>query len=365
MFDRQLWRYFDWSLFIAVLILCVIGIAMVYSATFNTPDIQDYWTRQLIFAVMGLVALVTIAVFDYRHLEMLAPPAFVIFMILLVAVDLVGTTQSGSQRWLNVGGIPVQPTEAGKFLLIIFMAWYLSWYQEYLHRLSYLIVAVILLLAPLVLIFLQPNFGMALTFAFIGGTLILVAGIRFWHVGLMGSGMVPAVLFLRTRLQGYMVERFQMFLHPDQYQAATWNVDQALTAVGSGSWFGRGWGQGTQNQLHFLRVRQSDFIFSVISEELGLIGAVIVLVLLFFIIWRLLRIADLARDQFGRLLAVGVAAIIFFQTLVNVGMNLNMMPVTGLTLPFVSYGGSSLVSMMFAIGLAQSVIMRHRKIEFQ
>jgi len=151
----------------------------------------------------------------------------------------------------------------------------------------------------------------------------------------------------------------------DANRDAAYNIKQALTAVGSGSWFGRGWAQGSQNQLHFLRVRQSDFIFSVISEELGLIGAVIVLVLICFIMWRLLRIADLARDQFGRLLAVGVAAIIFFQTLVNVGMNLSMMPVTGLTLPFVSYGGSSLVSMMFAIGLAQSVVMRHRKIEFQ
>jgi len=367
MSDRQLWRYFDWPLFIAMLLLCGIGIAMVYSATFNSPDIADYWVRQSIFAVLGLVALFAVAFLDYRHLEMLAPPAFVIFMILLVAVDLVGTTQSGSQRWLNVGGILVQPTEAGKFLIIIFMAWYLSWYQEYLHRLSYLLVAVLLLLAPLVLIFLQPNFGMALTFAFIGGTLILVAGVRFWQLGLMAGGVAAGVPFLWGKLQGYMIQRIEMFLNPeaDANRDAAYNIKQALTAVGSGSWFGRGWAQGSQNQLHFLRVRQSDFIFSVISEELGLIGAVIVLVLLFFIMWRLLRIADLARDQFGRLLAVGVAAIIFFQTLVNVGMNLSMMPVTGLTLPFVSYGGSSLVSMMFAIGLAQSVVMRHRKIEFQ
>ncbi len=365
MFDRQLWRYFDWPLFIAVLILSAIGVGMVYSATYNTPDLRDYWTRQLIFVAMGLVALIAIAVFDYRHLEMFAPPAFVVFILLLAAVDVFGTIQSGSQRWLNVGGVLVQPTEAGKFLIIIFMAWYLSWYQEYLHRLSYLAVALILLGIPLYLIYKQPNFGMALTFAFIGSTLILVAGIRFWQIGLLAAGGVPAAFYLRGKLEGYMLERFQMFLKPGDYKAANWNVDQALTAVGSGGWFGNGWGQGSQNQLHFLRVRQSDFIFSVISEELGLVGAVIILVLLFFIMWRLLRIADLARDQFGRLMAVGVAAIIFFQTIVNVGMNLSMMPVTGLTLPFVSYGGSSLVSMMFAIGLAQSVIMRHRKIEFQ
>jgi len=366
MLDRQLWRYFDWSLFFAVLLLCFIGIGMVYSATFNTIDLSDYWTRQLIFAVIGLVALISIAVFDYRHLEMFAPPAFLFFMASLIAVELFGTTQdTGAQRWLSVGGILVQPTEAGKFLIIIFMAWYLSWYQDYLHRLSYLLVALVLLLAPLVLIFLQPNLGMALTFAFIGGTLILVAGIRTWQVGLLIAGSVAGGFFLRERLEGYMIERIQMFLYPELHEAANYNIDQALIAVGSGGWFGQGWAEGTQNQLHFLRVRQSDFIFSVISEELGLVGALLVLGLLFFIIWRLLRIADMARDQFGRLLAVGVAAIIFFQTVINVGMNLNMMPVTGLTLPFVSYGGSSLVSMMFAIGLAQSVIMRHRKIEFQ
>ncbi|MDQ3249668.1 MAG: FtsW/RodA/SpoVE family cell cycle protein [Chloroflexota bacterium] len=366
MADRQFWRYFDWPLFLAVVVLCLIGISMVYSATINTIDLSDYWTRQLIFAVLGLVAMMAISVFDYRHLEMFAPPAFLVFIALLVAVDLFGTAQdTGAQRWISVGGTLVQPTEAGKFLVIIFMAWYLSWYQEYLYRLPYLIVALLLLLAPLILIYRQPNLGMVLTFAFIGGTLILVAGIRFWQVGLLAIGAVGMGFYLQDRLQGYMQERIQMWLYPDQYEAATYNIEQALIAVGSGGWLGQGWGQGSQNQLHFLRVRQSDFIFSVISEELGLVGALIVLTLLFFVMWRLLRIADQARDQFGRLIAVGVTAIIFFQTVVNVGMNLSMVPVTGLTLPFISYGGSSLVSMMFAIGLAQSVRMRHRKIEFQ
>ena len=141
-------------------------------------------------------------------------------------------------------------------------------------------------------------------------------------------------------------------------------MQQALIAVGSGDWLGQGWAHGSQNQNHFLRVRHTDFLFSVIAEELGLIGSALILLLLFFVVWRLLNIADKAQDQFGRLLATGVAAIIFFQTCTNVGMNVGLMPVTGLTLPFISYGGSSLMSMMFAVGLAQSVVMRHRKIEF-
>ncbi len=366
MVERQLWRYFDWPLLIVVMILCGIGIAMVYSATYTSPDLNDYWFRQLIFVCIGLVALVLIAMFDYRHLELLAPPAFVIFVGLLVAVRLFGDTQgTGSQRWINVGGTLVQPTEAGKFLLIVFMAWYLSWFRERMNSVIYLIGALILLLAPLFLIYLQPDLGMTITYAFIGGTLILVGGIRFWQLFMMVGTAAAAIPFLLGTLHGYMIERINVFLNPKANPEAAFNINQALIAIGAGGWMGQGWAHGSQNQLHFLRVRHTDFIFSVISEELGWVGAVIVLSLLFFVVWRLLRIADKAQDHFGRLLAVGVAAIVFFQVIVNVGMNLSLVPVTGLTLPFISYGGSSLVSMMFAIGLAESVVMRHRKMEFQ
>lgn len=363
--ERILWRNFDWALFIVVLMLTGIGIAMVYSATFNTIDLYDYWSRQAIFALVGLVGMVLVAFVDYRHLEMLALPAFLAFVGMLVAVFLFGETQgTGSQRWISIGGTLVQPTELGKFLLIIFMAWYLSWFQDQMHKIQYLVVALVLLLGPLVLIYLQPNLGMTLTYAFLGGTLILIGGIRYWQLFLLiGSAAAMAPLFLGT-LQGYMLQRIQLFLDPASDPEGAFNINQALIAIGNGGWMGRGFGHGSQNQLHFLRVRQSDFIYSVISEELGWVGAMIVLALLMFVVWRLLRIADRAQDHFGRLLASGVAAIIFFQTLVNVSMNLSLMPVTGLTLPFVSYGGSSLVSMLLAIGLAQSVVMRRRKLEF-
>lgn len=386
MTDRSSWRNFDWPLFWAVLLLCGIGIAMIYSATFSTPDLKDLWLRQAILAGAGIVGLIVVALIDYRQLEILALPAFLIFMVSLVAVDLVGVNQGGSQRWLSIGGTLVQPTESGKFFLIIFMAWYLSWYREYMDRLPYLLIALILLLVPLILVYRQPNLGMTITYAFLGGTLILVSGVRYWQLTVLGAGVLGAIPVLATTASGYMVERLCMFLDPqrvellkqylDQAQIpdschsaealsdAKYNVDQALIAVGSGDWWGQGWAMGSQNQGHFLRVRHTDFIFSVIAEELGLIGAGIILLLLFFVVWRLLNIADRAQDHFGRLLASGVAAIIFFQTFSNVGMNIGMLPVTGLTLPFISYGGSSLVSMMFAVGLAESVNMRHRKIEF-
>lgn len=365
MFDRQLWRHFDWPLLIVVVILSLIGIGMIYSATINTEDLMGLWLRQTRFLIAGLVGLFFLAAVDYRHLEVFAPPTFVLLVGSLLAVDQLGTSlETASQRWLQVGTYSVQPTESGKFFLIIFMAWYLSRFRERMPSILFLLSAVALLIGPLILIYLQPDLGMTLTFAFIGGTLILINGVYFWQLGLLAVGALAGGVALWSTLSGYMEERIQVFWNPDANQAAAFNVNQALIAVGSGSWLGRGWSLGTQNQLLFLRVRHTDFIFSVIAEELGLIGSVIILGLLFFVIWRVLRIAGMAQDSFGRLLASGVAAILFFQVTVNVGMNLNILPVTGLTLPFVSYGGSSLISMLLAIGLAQSVVMHHRKIEF-
>lgn len=392
MFARINWRYFDWPLFLVVLLLSSIGVALIYSATRNSPDLVDYWQRQVNFILIGLVVLFLVAMVDYRQLSLLAIPAFLIFVASLVAVYFFGEAQGGSRSWINLGGTLVQPTEAGKFLLIIFLSWYLSWFRDSLHRLPYLLMALLFLLAPLALVYVQPDFGMTITYAFMGGVLILAAGVRYRHLALLGGGALLALPLFAATLQGYMLARLCIFLptdeeghiippilnllraafdtlpteciQPEANTAASYNVDQALIAIGNGGLTGLGWTQGTQNQLLFLRVRHTDFIFSVIAEELGMIGASLILLLLLFVVWRVLRIAERAPDQFGKLLATGVAALIFFQIVVNVGMNLKIMPVTGLTLPFISYGGSSLISMMFAIGLAESVAMRHRKIEF-
>ena len=356
-------RHFDRPLFFAVLLLCAVGIAMTYSATITDIVLADYWQRQLVFTIMGAIALVVAALFDYRHLELLAQPSYFVLLASLVAVYFIGEVKNGAQRWLNLG-IDVQPTEAGKFLLIVFFAWYLSRFQDRIRRLPYLLGAVILLLFPLVLVYAQPDLGMTVTLAFIIGTLILINGVRLTHILLGVAAAAAAWPLLRGTLQDYMLRRIEVFLDPGSNVDAAFSVQQALISIGNGGWIGMGWGEGTQTQLRFLRVRHTDFIFSVIAEELGFVGSVLVLLLLFFVIWRLVRIADLAQDQFGRLITLGVAALIFFQTFVNVGMNLAILPVTGMTLPFLSYGGSSLVSMMVAVGLAQSVVMRHRKMDF-
>lgn len=391
MFDRQLWRYFDWTLLLVVVVLCAVGIGMIYSATFKTEELMGYWWRQTQFLGLGLVALFVLAALDYRHLEVLAPGIYIAFVAALTLVFLFGVSQGGSQRWLNVGFTLVQPTEAGKFMIVVFFAWYLSRFHERLPAFLHLLGAILLLAGPLVLIFLQPDLGMAIAMSVIGGSLIFVSGVQYMHLLIIGvSSAVGSILLLRFALADYMIERFclsagdrvisllQTFytradgtidlptacLSAQAKDAASYNIEQALIAVGSGGWLGSGWALGSQNQLFFLRVRHTDFIFSVIAEELGFVGSALILFGLFFIVWRLFRIADLAQDRFGRLLATGVATIILFQVVINVGMNLSLVPVTGLTLPFISYGGSSLISMMMAVGLAQSVIMRHRKMEF-
>jgi rod shape determining protein RodA len=392
MFQNANWKQFDWLLLAIVLLLCLLSFAMIYSATMNT-ELTDLWVRQVGFAVVGLIAVFVVAAIDYRQLSLLAVPAFLLFIASLFVVLLFGEAQGGSKSWIDVAGTLVQPTEAGKFLVIIFLSWYLSWFQDRMGRLPYLLAILVLLGAPLVLVFIQPDFGMTITYAFLGGALILVAGVRYRHLMMLLAVALLALPLLAASLQGYMLARLCIFMPTDDQTgqiaepmlsflrtnfnslpaecvtaeantAASYNVDQALIAVGNGGLTGMGWLQGSQNQLHFLRVRQTDFIFSVIAEELGLIGASLTLLLLLLVVWRVLRIADRAPDQFGRLLATGVAALIFFQVLINVGFNLRVMPVTGLTLPFISAGGSSLISMMFAIGLAESVAMRHKKMEF-
>ncbi len=391
MFQRLNWKSFDWPLFGIVLLLCGLSVAMIFSATAKT-DLADYWLRQVNFTIFGIIALFVVAMIDYRQLSLLAVPAFLLFVLSLVVVSLFGEAQGGSKSWISIAGTLVQPTEYGKFLIIIFVAWYLSWFQDRMQRLPYLLMILVLLGAPLVLVYVQPDFGMTITYAFLGGALILVAGVRYRHLVMLAAVVVLALPLLAASLQGYMLARLCIFLPtneqgqiekpildfmranfeslpnecvtPEANTAASYNVEQALIAVGNGGLSGMGWTQGTQNQLRFLRVRHTDFIFSVIAEELGLVGAALTLLLLLIVVWRVLRIADRAPDQFGRLLATGVAALIFFQVVINVGFNLKLMPVTGLTLPFISAGGSSLISMMFAIGLAESVAMRHRKIEF-
>jgi rod shape determining protein RodA len=214
------------------------------------------------------------------------------------------------------------------------------------------------------LIYLQPHLGTTIVLAVVWLIMTLMAGMRMLHLSILGFLGVLAAPVIWFRLESYMQDRLLLFLNPGRDPAARYNIDQALISIGSGGWLGKGYASGSQSQLHFLRVRHTDFIFSVIGEEMGFAGALVLFALIAIILWRILRAASLARDSFGRLIACGVAALIFFQSSVNIGMNLSLLPVIGIPLPFISAGGSSLITLLVAQGLVQSVVMRHKKIEF-
>ncbi len=363
---RVLNRYFDWTLFALVLFLCVFGIVMIASALAGNELYANWYQRQIGFLIAGLILMALAAAVDYRLLTSLAYPIYLVLLVMLVVIAIAGTVAGGAQRWLELGEFFLQPSELAKIGLILALAHYLSAREEKMESILTPLGAIALMLPAVVLIYLQPNLGTALSVLAIGGMMLLVSGLRWRHMIVIGGLAVGAAVGAwRFVLKEYMKQRILMFLDPSQVSAAErYNVEQAIIGIGSGGWLGRGLFRGSQSQLHFLRVRHSDFIFSVIAEELGFIGAALLIVLFALLMLRLVHIAANARDTFGSLIVTGVTTMILFQVIVNIGMNLNIMPVTGIPLPFISYGGSSLWTMLIGIGLAESVQLRHKKIGF-
>jgi rod shape determining protein RodA len=360
--DRKIWRNFDFVLLAATVLLITFGIAMVYSATLDTPDLQDLPRRQVVWALLGLGLMPFVAAIDYRSLGNLQKLLYVLTIASLFLVLAVGQAIHGAQRWIS--GSSFQPSELAKVLIIVILAQFLSQHEKEIGRFRYILISIILMAVPMGLIYLQPHLGTVIVLAVVWLIMVLMAGMRLLHLGVFGLVGSLATPLLWVSLKDYMQQRLLLFINPARDPAARYNIDQALISIGSGGWLGKGYASGSQSQLHFLRVRHTDFIFSVIGEEMGFVGALVLFALIGVVLWRILRAASLARDSFGRLIACGVATLIFFQSLVNIGMNLALLPVIGIPLPFISSGGSSLITLLIAEGLVQSVVMRHRKIEF-
>jgi rod shape determining protein RodA len=359
-------RRFDWYLLALVVALSAFGVVMIASALYGNAVLASYPWRQAAFLLVGLILLFAAAAIDYRLLASVAYPVYAVLLGFLVILTIIGTVAGGAQRWLTLGEFFLQPSELTKIAVIIVMAHYLASREEKMDSLLTPLGALLILAPAVALIYLQPNLGTALAILFIGGAMLVVSGLRLRHglalAGIAVAAAVPAWQFL---LKDYMKDRVLMFLNPSQATAADrYNVDQAMIGIGSGGWLGRGLFRGSQSQLHFLRVRHTDFIFSVTAEELGFIGAVLLIVIFALLLFRLVRIAGLARDTFGMLIVTGVTTMILFQVIINIGMNLSIMPVTGIPLPFISYGGSSLWTTLLGIGLVESVVLRHKKMGF-
>lgn len=360
--DRRLWRNYDLLLLGATILLLIYGVLMIYSASHDIDAISKSAMRQAVFAAVGLLGGLLLTSIDYRLLDALSVPLYVLTVALLLAVLVIGQVTFHAQRSIDLGIIDVQPSELSKPLLIVVLAALMSRQEE--RQLSTLLFSALLIALPVVLIYKEPDLGTSLVLVFIWITMLFASGINILYLGGMLGGGVVALPFLWLTMQDYMRRRVAIFINPASDPQSYYNIQQALYAIGSGGWWGKGYMKGAQSQLHFLLVKHTDFIFAVLCEELGMVGALVLFALLLVVLLRTLRAAMLSRDSFGRLVCVGIAAWIFFQCAVNIGMNLNLLPVTGIPLPFISYGGSSLVPMLTALGLVQSVLLHHRKIEF-
>ncbi len=363
--DRRSWRQFDLVLIGIVILLILYGIIMIYSANQNQEDLRDLWWTQIGRAALGFVVMVVVASIDYRYYVSFYKLFYFIIVALLGIIFIVAELTLGTKRWLDFSLFPVQPSELAKIVMVIVSAKIMADHDGEMDKLRNLFTSILILLPPLLLIYFQPDLGTTVILGVTWFAMALMSGISLFHVLLMGIGSIPLSVLMYLTMADYQRERLLLFFDPSHDQEAYFNIRQALISIGSGGIVGKGFGIGTQNQLHFLRVRHTDFIFSVIGEELGLVGSLLLFGLIIALIWRIMRASDLAGDAFGRLICVGVAAVIFFQSIINLGVNLGLLPVTGTPLPFVSYGGSSLIAFLISVGLVQSVLMRRKSLDFE
>ncbi|MBM3131273.1 MAG: rod shape-determining protein RodA [Chloroflexi bacterium] len=368
--SRPRFLFFDFWLLGATLLLTAIGIAMIYSATECITGEPLDWAsptvRQALYAGVGIAGMFIAAALDYRLYASLRWILWFGILALLVIVFFIGQVTLGAQRWIDLRVFLFQPSELCKLILILVTAKYMADHASEMTRWRHLAIAFIFAAIPMGLVYLQPDLGTTIVIGATWGVMALAAGMRLRDVLIVIAICVVFAPLLWTNLRPYQQERVLTFVDPGRDPLGSgYNVTQARIAIGSGGVWGAGFCGGPQSQLRFLRIRQTDFIFSVIGEELGFFGGVFVIALYGFILFRLIRVAMLARDQYSKLIAVGVVAVLFIQTFVNLGMNLGLMPVVGIPLPFVSSGGSSLITLFAAQGVAQSILLRHRELQLE
>ena len=357
------WRHFDFWLLGAVILALVFGIAMIRSAVAGYQ--QDLVPRQIIFGIIGFAVIIIVAIIDYRFWSGAITPMYAVIVVALLALFVVGRARFGATRWIETGLVSIQPTELAKIVVILALANYFDKNIDNKHSWGWMLKGFLVAGCIAGLIFIQPNLSNVIVITIIWAAMTWLGGLELKKLLILAGAGLLLIIIVFNFLQTYQLTRITNFISPPQNATYgdLYNVLQGLIALGSGGLAGKGYGHGTQTQLRFMKVRHNDFIFSVIGEELGLIGTLFVLLILGFIIYRCLKTARQARDPFGSMIAYGVAILIFFQAAVNIAVNLNLIPVTGIPLPFISYGGSGLISLMLGIGLVESVALRHKPLE--
>jgi rod shape determining protein RodA len=354
---------FDWVLAAVSLMLLAVSLVTLYSISSTEVGMQfNNFTKQLTSVAIGMFLLVFFANFDYRVLVGYSTKLYFLTLIILALLVVWGTTIRGTTGWIGFGSFHIQPVEMTKLVMIIFLASFLSKKKTHLSLVVRTIASIVLVFIPVMLILKQPDFGSAAVIIGIWAGMLFVSGLNkkiLISLILVGVMMSSTGWFI---LKDYQKERLMNFVNPERDpRGSGYNVIQSTVAVGSGGIWGKGLGHGSQSQLNFLPEKQTDFIFAVFAEELGFVGAIIILGLFGILIYRIKETARLARDNFGYLLAVGIDMMLFLQILVNVGMNIGVAPVAGVPLPLLSYGGSSMISVLISLGIIQSIYARRIK----
>ncbi len=366
-------RHFDWVLLAATLGIVGLGLAMIYSATHADTNISSstfYLRSQAEGFVLGLILLVVVSLVDYSWFAQWERVIYGVLVFLLAITLVVGSQRMGARRWIVLPFFDLQTSELAKLLLIVSFGSFLARGVELRDRFRFVVLGIGFVAIPALLVFLQPDLGTALVFAIILLAMLLVWGIRWRHLavllvagGAAAVGVVrvlPATLGIQL-LKPYQMQRLLVFLSPERDSSGQgYQLTQSKIALASGMFTGKGYMQGTQTHLNFLPAHHTDFIFAVVGEELGFVGALALLALFLIILWRAIRIASMAKSLYGSLMAAGVAAVILFQVFVNVGMTIGIMPITGIPLPLVSFGSSSLVVFLAAVGLLESIHVHSR-----
>jgi rod shape determining protein RodA len=354
-------RDFDWALLGVVLVLCVVSVLEIYSTTVHTR-FASFESKQILFIAAGMVGMFVLSKIDYHRLLDWSPWVYGVFLLALIAVRVVGHKALGARRWIGIGPVQFQPSEWVKLVLVLVVARYFSNLGGRNLTWKEIFRAFAMVGIPMVLVLIQPDLGTTLTYAPILVAGLFLGGINFRQAAILilcGTALVAGVWSSGKILKPYQKARLTSFINPDNDpKGSGYQIRQSLIAVGDGGIWGKGQSKGSQTQGYFLPIPYTDFIFAAFSEEHGFIGAVFVLLLYFFILMRLIQNAQTAADLPGSLIIMGIVAVLTFQIAVNVGMVIGFMPVTGIPLPLMSYGGSSVLFTFLALGVAMNVRMR-------
>ena len=363
-------RQYDFVILIVALGLVGYGAVLLYSASLATyPEgiggLDHPVARHVFFGGLGLVLALSLVWLDYRFFGQVAPSLYLLSILLLVLVLFVGVSEYGSSRWVSIAGTPVQPSEIAKVFTIIALAKFLADRRAELHRVRTFLASLGIAVVPMLLVMLEPDLGTAVIFGAVWLGMVVAAGARPRHLLVLSTLLLVAVPFFAMAVMGdYQRERLALFFNPNQDPlGGGFNILQAEIGIGSGGLLGSGLTEGSQTQLDFLQTTTTDYIFSVLGEELGFVGAMVLFTLFIVLLFQGIRTASMSTDMFGRLMATGIVIMILAQVFINVAVNVRLLPVTGIPLPFISRGGSSLLSLFLAVGLLQVVRVRQMRSE--